>query len=232
MMQMSYHTIRRYASGEPYKLCRINKAKMKRLNNESYREDIVSYLQKNMTFREICARITVAGYNGKQSQCNSYCHELIDELSLSYNPRRNSAWVAMNPTAPKPKFHSVSFSDVFDYIWSDKELDVSDVVYIINKYPYVFDIIDCVRDFRNIFIQKNPVLLKQFIFIYSVCDIKPLKSFASGLLMDFDAVCNAVSSDLSNGFVEGINNKIKVIKRTMYGRAKIDLLRIKVLHCL
>jgi len=93
-------------------------------------------------------------------------------------------------------------------------------VYIINKYPSVLDIIECVRDFRNIYIEKSTVLLEQFISIYSASDIKPLKSFASGLLMDYDAVVNSVTSELSNGFVEGVNNKIKAIKRTMYGRAR------------
>jgi len=44
-----------------------------------------------------------------------------------------------------------------------------------------------------------------------------------------EAVKNSVISELNNGFVEGNNNKIKAIKRTMYGRAIIDLLRVKVL---
>ncbi|MDR2530017.1 MAG: transposase [Oscillospiraceae bacterium] len=55
-----------------------------------------------------------------------------------------------------------------------------------------------------------------------------MKSFASGLSSDLDAVRNSVTSPLSNGFVEGANNRIKKIKRDMYGRAKIDLLRVKV----
>jgi hypothetical protein len=59
--------------------------------------------------------------------------------------------------------------------------------------------------------------------------MKNLRSFASGLLSDIDAVRNAVTSTLSNGFVEGQNNKTKAIKRTMYGRASIKLLRVKVL---
>jgi transposase len=46
---------------------------------------------------------------------------------------------------------------------------------------------------------------------------------------DLEAVKNSVVSELSNGYVEGNNNKITVIKHTMYGRAKIDLLRVKVL---
>ncbi|MEG0933865.1 MAG: transposase [Lachnospiraceae bacterium] len=35
---------------------------------------------------------------------------------------------------------------------------------------------------------------------------------------DLDAVENSVASSLSNGFVEGTNSKLKMVKRTMYGK--------------
>lgn len=118
---------------------------------------------------------------------------------------------------------------IFSIIWSDKELDLYDVIYILKKYPRVFDILQCVRDFRNIYIEKSVVLLRYFITVYSFSVMKPLKSFASGLLRDYAAVKNSVTSDLSNGFVEGNNNKVKLIKRSMFGRAILKLLRAKVL---
>jgi transposase len=40
---------------------------------------------------------------------------------------------------------------------------------------------------------------------------------------------NAVASPLSNGFVEGTNNKLKMVKRMMYGRCGIRLLRAKLM---
>ena len=40
----------------------------------------------------------------------------------------------------------------------------------------------------------------------------------------------AVAEPWSNGPVEGQLNRLKLIKRTMYGRAKFDLLRQRVLH--
>ena len=43
------------------------------------------------------------------------------------------------------------------------------------------------------------------------------------------AVENTVVSPLSNGFVEGINNRTKMIKRVMYGRCGIDLLSAKII---
>ena len=43
-----------------------------------------------------------------------------------------------------------------------------------------------------------------------------------------DAVKNAIAYPYSNGLTEGINNKIKAIKRQMYGRAKTDLLEARL----
>ncbi|MDY3765929.1 MAG: transposase [Lachnospiraceae bacterium] len=57
--------------------------------------------------------------------------------------------------------------------------------------------------------------------------MKELSRFASGLEKDLSAVENAVTSPLSNGFVEGTNSKWKMIKRTMYGRCDKELLVAK-----
>jgi len=158
-----------------------------------------------------------------------YCHKLIAELGIEHTSKKNSAGVYIKKNQ-NINFHYVSSRDIFDYIWSDKELDLRDIVYIMEKYPCVFDILQCVRDFRNVYVEKSVVLLRYFATIYSFSPIRQLKSFASGLLRDYDAVKNSVMSELSNGFVEGVNNKIKVIKRIMYGRAKLNLLSAKILH--
>ena len=56
-----------------------------------------------------------------------------------------------------------------------------------------------------------------------------LKTFARGLLRDIKAVENGINMHWSNGAVEGHVNRIKSIKRQMYGRASFDLLRKKVI---
>ena len=56
-----------------------------------------------------------------------------------------------------------------------------------------------------------------------------LKSFARGLLRDVSAVENGINMPWSNGAVEGHVNRIKSIKRQMYGRASFELLRKKVI---
>jgi transposase len=59
--------------------------------------------------------------------------------------------------------------------------------------------------------------------------IVELQMFAQGLRQDYEAVSAALSSEYSNGQVEGQVNRLKLLKRQMYGRAKLDLLRARVL---
>jgi transposase len=52
-----------------------------------------------------------------------------------------------------------------------------------------------------------------------------LMSFARGLLADYDAVRAGLTLPYSSGAVEGQNCRVKMIKRKLYGRANLDLLR-------
>jgi transposase len=56
-----------------------------------------------------------------------------------------------------------------------------------------------------------------------------IRGFAAGLLNDFDAVRAGLTQHWSSGAVEGNVNRVKTIKRQMYGRANLDLLRKRVL---
>ena len=59
--------------------------------------------------------------------------------------------------------------------------------------------------------------------------IDTLKQFAKGIKQDINAVTNALRYEWSQGQVEGQVNRLKLIKRQMYGRANFDLLRKRVL---
>lgn len=62
--------------------------------------------------------------------------------------------------------------------------------------------------------------------IYETKDssLKPFWSFAKGLIDDYVAVKAGLILKISNGPVEGFNNKLKMLKRQTYGRAGLDLL--------
>ena len=54
------------------------------------------------------------------------------------------------------------------------------------------------------------------------------KTFVRGIRMDIKAVRNAMIYPVSIGITEGFINKLKTIKRVMYGKAKLSLLKIKI----
>ncbi|WP_445030755.1 ISL3 family transposase [Streptomyces sp. SAS_270] len=60
-------------------------------------------------------------------------------------------------------------------------------------------------------------------------DLPALQTFVTGLGQDLDAVVAGLSLDYNSGVVEGHNNLIKMLKRQMYGRASLELLRRRVL---
>ena len=60
--------------------------------------------------------------------------------------------------------------------------------------------------------------------------LEAFDSFVTGVQQDQDAVLAGLTLPWSNGPLEGHVNRLKLIKRSMYGRANFDLLRLRVLH--
>jgi transposase len=56
-----------------------------------------------------------------------------------------------------------------------------------------------------------------------------LASFAYGIRLDYDAVVNGLTLTWNSGLVEGLNTRTKLLKRQMYGRATLALLRKRIL---
>jgi transposase len=54
--------------------------------------------------------------------------------------------------------------------------------------------------------------------------VETFQRFAEGLFEDYEAVKTSMTLETSNGPVEGLVNRLKMLKRQMYGRAGLDLL--------
>ena len=76
---------------------------------------------------------------------------------------------------------------------------------------------------------KKPEKLDIWIESAQKQDIPELQSFVEGISKDLKAVRNGIIYSYNNGLAEGSVNKIKVIKRIMYGRNSFALLKSKVL---
>ena len=85
-----------------------------------------------------------------------------------------------------------------------------------------------ITDFRILLFSKDKEKLTKWINEVELSSFKKLKSFVGGLKKDIEAVNNSITTNISNGMIEGKVNKLKKIKRDMYGRASFNLLRIKI----
>lgn len=84
-------------------------------------------------------------------------------------------------------------------------------------------------EFQDMMKQKKPELLDSWIEDALNGDVENLKRFAQGIKQDYDAVKAALTLIWSNGQVEGQVNRLKTLKRQMYGRAGFKLLRKRIL---
>lgn len=83
--------------------------------------------------------------------------------------------------------------------------------------------------FRRLLRTRDAPALGPWLEAADSSPVSEVRGFAGSLRRDQAAVTAALSSPWSSGHVEGQVTKIKLIKRPMYGRAKFDLLRRRVL---
>ena len=83
--------------------------------------------------------------------------------------------------------------------------------------------------FRGILRSKNVAKLGVWLKDAHQSGLYAMQGFARTLRKDLDAVRNAIAETWSNGQTEGQINRLKTLKRAMYGRAGPELLRARML---
>ena len=78
--------------------------------------------------------------------------------------------------------------------------------------------------------ERRPADLEAWLTEVTACGMPGLERFAAGVKRDLAAVQAALTLPYSNGQTEGQVTRLKLIKRSMYGRAKLDLLERRVLY--
>lgn len=118
----------------------------------------------------------------------------------------------------------INRSDIIKYITvKNKKIEKDKVIsqYIVllkEKYPVIQELETIYNDFYSILMGNAPELLDSFIEMHKDSCIK---GFIDGVKKDIAPVKNAISHPISSGFVEGNNNKFKLVKRILYGRSKL-----------
>lgn len=215
-------TIKRYIQGEVHNLC-----KHSRERNNPYENRVISLIKIGYIEKQIVDILLSEGYKLSKINARHMIRKVVKENNLKinkYSPVSES--VKTKNGARNEKYIYLKRSYIFDYLWMDSELsEIEKIIYA--NYPKVFSLKKCIMEFRELFKKKNLALFYKFVEKY--IDISELSSLANGLLKDIEAVENSICSDLSNGFVEVTNSKLKMIKRTMYGRCSKKLLAAKLM---
>lgn len=87
-----------------------------------------------------------------------------------------------------------------------------------------------VQTFMRMVRQLQGEQLEEWLREVKESEFEELQSFARGIEKDKAAVLAGLTLKISNGPVEGHNNRLKLIKRSMFGRGKLELLKQRVLY--
>ena len=99
------------------------------------------------------------------------------------------------------------------------------------RCPHLDVLAGHVTEFAKILTGLHGDRLDDWITAVEADDQPDLHSFARGIKRDHDAVLNGLTLPWSSGVVEGNVNRLKMLKRQMYGRATFGLLRKRILLC-
>jgi len=172
-------------------------------------------------YREIKER----GYTGTERQVYRFLLPLREQLPL-----------AQTVEAPQTPVQDFSAHEaVWLFVRHPNDLDETERVTlaaILSESETAKTMYQLVQEFRQILHQREGEKLDDWLAKVRASQIRELQSFVSGIERDKAAVVAGLTLPQNNGLVEGKVNKLKLIKRMMYGRAKFPLLRQRVLHAL
>lgn len=133
-----------------------------------------------------------------------------------FNKRTTMEWVL------PPEVTVISRADLLKYILTCNPKTKRDPVIekyinqIKRSYPVVAKVENMFKEFHSLLMGKDEAKLDEYLKKYGESEIQ---SFCNGIKKDILPVKNAISFSISSGFVEGNNNKFKVLKRIVYGRS-------------
>jgi transposase len=223
---ISRNTVRSYFLQEEL----TPKAHPKRTNIELFWEYIISKIRtEGHVIQEIIEDIRKMGYSGGNTQAYQYIAYL----------KETTKGVAFNYIEHQqikvPFIKRLSTRKLAKYIGCNMNriIDPEERAYLkvlLKNIPVLKKVRRLVRKFKTM-LRKGNDQIESWIQLVKNSNAKlpGLMTFARGLERDIKAVKHGIQLKWSNGPVEGHVNRIKSIKRQMYGRAGFEMLRRKVL---
>jgi len=188
-----------------------------------YIQEIDPMIEAGMRGVDITQKIREMGYRGSD--------ETIRHYITDWKKRRKHLYISNNEADVKTEI--INRKDVFKLLFHplEKVERISKDIFdrLCAEYPCFQNLNIIIWEFRDLLKAKNPDELVSWIKRAKSLKIREIDSFVEGVKRDFEAVFNAIKFEYSNGLAEGKVNKLKLIKRIMYGRCRFSTLRNKVL---
>jgi len=177
-------------------------------------------------WREICAQ----GYTGTRSTLAPLFTHLRQVQGIPSRQRRPPEHLPPLVTASRPvRIRALAFA----FLGAPDRLEPDDQDYVTRlceRHPGLAAGYRLTQAFVRLLHERRGEELEGWVDAATEEGLPHLRAFAAGLREDWDAVQAGLTAPWSNGRSEGFVNKIKMIKRTMFGRAGFALLRLRVLH--
>jgi len=218
-LQMSRNTVRRYSKMDIL----LNKGIHIRNNYNEYKEIIEREFSEGKNITTIFDSITKAGFKGGKSSF----YEQFKDHPMRTNPETKTLTVVKQRLmSPRKIARYLRFADL-SKIENNFEREI--MISLFSKNTILEKLRLQILSFKDLLLGNDDSLLEDWMNKTWAIGKFQLQSFVRGLRSDIKAVRNAIKTNWSNGQVEGQVNRLKSIKRQMYGRASFELLRRKVI---
>ena len=185
-----------------------------------YEKDVIELRSKGLTYPQIHKILCEKGYTGSVASLRMFMQKERTRMHSQEEQDKN----------PSEFIQRKSLCQlIYKKLENITTITAKQYEQALKKYPTLSGLYALVKDFYGAIFSKKPEKIDSWIESAKKYDIPELQTFVEGLLKDLQAIKNGITYPYNNGLAEGSVNKIKVIKRIMYGRSSFDLLKAKVL---
>lgn len=217
------------------KYCRMEELPQKnsKLRNEYYKYD--AYVeQESKKGKSLCIihrEITLMGFSGSLTPFYEHYKYLSDEFRGNRSKNLKTSPQNKKPQDNRSELLPIkSIMSIIDIALKRKDMNKSQqkTFDMLITFPWFKEMFGAMERFCQVIKGKETTELIRWMRCYWKTSIASLKTFTLGIMKDFQAVRNTIKLDITNGITEGYVNKLKTIKRNMYGKAGIELLKNKI----
>jgi len=201
------------------------KKKPKIVPLDKFRNVFIKKIQENKSVMEMHEYAVEQGLETKYSNTRAYIDNLKTEMDFQECPK----------VIIETEIIILHRKDIIKTLFGKgirdlglNEVEIGTFKHFLKTNPNVLKLINLVTEFKIILNSGDKTKLDKWVEIVEKTNFKKIKTFAAGIKKDYEAVCNAIELPFSNGMIEGKINKLKKIKREMYGRASFELLKNKI----